>query len=96
MPLELRRQKNRIIKMKKNKKVISVNDLTKNDFEEIMEKASKKKKVPMIKSEQVNMRLTPDILKIAKELAKRSSKPMTTFLSELLVEDLKRIWKLVN
>jgi hypothetical protein len=50
----------------------------------------------MIKSEQVNMRLTPDILKIAKELAKRSSKPMTTFLSELLVEDLKRIWKLVN
>jgi aspartate carbamoyltransferase catalytic subunit len=96
MPLELKRQKNRIIKMKKNKKVISVNDLTKNDFEEIMEKASKKKKVPMIKSEQVNMRLTPDILKIAKELAKRSSKPMTTFLSELLVEDLKRIWKLVN
>jgi aspartate carbamoyltransferase catalytic subunit len=82
--------------MKKNKKVISVNDLTKNDFEEIMEKASKKRKVPMIKSEQVNMRLTPDILKIAKELAKRSSKPMTTFLSELLVEDLKRIWKLVN
>jgi hypothetical protein len=82
--------------MKKNKKVISVNDLTKNDFEEIMEKASKKRKVPMIKSEQVNMRLTPDILKIDKELAKRSSKPMTTFLSELLVEDLKRIWKLVN
>ena len=81
---------------KKNKKVISVNNLTKNDFEEIMEKASKKKKVPMIKSEQVNMRLTPDILKIAKELAKRSNKPMTTFLSELLVEDLKRIWKLVN
>lgn len=96
MPLELKKQKNRKIKMKKNKKVISVNDLTKNDFEEIMDKASKKKKVPMIKSEQVNMRLTPDILKIAKELAKRSSKPMTTFLSELLVEDLKRIWKLVN
>lgn len=82
--------------MKKNKKVISVNNLTKNDFEEIMEKASKKKKVPMIKSEQVNMRPTPDILKIAKELAKRSNKPMTTFLSKLLVEDLKRIWKLVN
>lgn len=39
--------------MKKNKKIISVNHLTKNDFEEIMEKASKKKKVPMIKSEQV-------------------------------------------
>lgn len=96
MLLELKGQKNRVIKVKKNKKLISVNDLTKNDFEEIMDKASKKKKVPMIKSEQVNMRLTPDILKIAKELSKRSSKPMTTFLSELLVEDLKRIWKLVN
>lgn len=82
--------------MKKNKKEISVNELTKNDFEEIMEKAIKKKNVPMIKSEQVNMRLTPDILKIAKELAKRSKKPMTTFLSDLLVEDLKRIWKLAN
>ena len=82
--------------MKKIKKNISINDLTKNDFEEIMDKASKKKNVPMIKSEQVNMRLTPDILKIAKELAKRSKKPMTTFLSELLIEDLNRIWKLAN
>jgi predicted DNA binding CopG/RHH family protein len=84
------------MKVKKSKKNISVNDLSKNDFEEIMERSSKKKNVPLIKSEQVNMRLSPDILKIAKELAKRSSKPMTTFLSDLLIEDLKRIWKLAN
>lgn len=56
--------------MEKNKKSISVNDLTRHDFKEIMDKASKKKQVPMIKSEQVNMRLTPEVLKIAKELAK--------------------------
>lgn len=96
MPFELRKQKNKGELMKKNKKNISVNDLTKSDFDEIMEKALKKKNVPVIKSEQVNMRLSPDILKIAKELAKRSKKPVTTFLSDLLIEDLKRIWKLAN
>jgi hypothetical protein len=82
--------------MKKNKKNISVNSLTKSDFDEIMENSLKKKNVPVIKSEQVNMRLSPDILKIAKELAKRSKKPVTTFLSDLLIEDLKRIWNLAN
>jgi len=82
--------------MKKNKKNISVNDLTKSDFDEIMGKSLKKKNVPIIKSEQVNMRLAPDVLKIAKELARRSKKPVTTFLSDLLIEDLKRIWRLAN
>ena len=78
------------------KKHTSVNDLTKADFDEIMKKSSKKRDVQMIKSVQINMRLSPDILKIAKELAKRSKKPVTTFLSELLIEDLKRIWKLAS
>ena len=78
------------------KKKISVNDLTSRQFEEIMDNVSKRKNVPLIKSEQVNMRLSPDIVFVAKQLAKRAKKPMTTFLAELLSEDLLRIWKLAN
>jgi predicted DNA binding CopG/RHH family protein len=75
------------------KKHIAVNDLTKADFDEIMEAVGKKKNIPLIKSEQINMRLEPEVIKIAKILAKRAGKPTTTFLSELLKEDLSRIWK---
>lgn len=78
------------------KKVLSVNDLTKEDFEEITKAAKKKKNVPLIRSQQINMRLTEDLVKMAKVLAKRAGKPTTTFLSDLLREDLLRIWKLVG
>ncbi len=78
------------------KKRTSVNDLTNRQFEEIMENASKRKNVPLIKSEQVNMRLSPDIVFMAKELSKRAKKPMTTFLAELLSEDLMRMWKVAK
>ncbi len=78
------------------KKKISVNNLTDQQFDEIMGKVSKRKDVPLIKSEQVNMRLSPDIVFVAKQLAKRAKKPMTTFLAELLAEDLLRIWKVAN
>ncbi len=78
------------------KKKITVNKLTDRQFEEIMENVSKRKNVPLIKSEQVNMRLSPDIIFVAKQLAKRAKKPMTTFLAELLSEDLLRMWKVAN
>jgi len=78
------------------KKKFSVNDLTDRQFEEIMENVSKRKNIPLIKSEQVNMRLSPDIVFVAKQLAKRAKKPMTTFLAELLSEDLLRMWKVAN
>jgi predicted DNA binding CopG/RHH family protein len=77
-------------------KKISVNDLTDAQFEEIMNKASKKRDVPLLKTAQVNMRLSPDLLFIAKKLAKRAKKPVTTFLAELLGEDLNRLWKVVK
>jgi len=78
------------------KKNVSVNELSDEDFNEIMSSVGKKKKVPIVKSEQINMRLAPDVVKVAKELAKRAGKPTTTFLSELLKEDLLRIWKLIR
>lgn len=78
------------------KKTFSVNQLSNEDFKEIMTSVDKNKKVPVVKSEQINMRLSPDILNVAKELAKRAGKPTTTFLSDLLKEDLLRIWKLLR
>lgn len=78
------------------KKRFSVNQLNKEDFKEIMSSVDKKKKIPVIKSEQINMRLSPDVIKVAKALAKRAGKPTTTFLSDLLKEDLMRIWRLLR
>ncbi len=66
------------------------------DFNEIMSAVALKKNVPVVKSGQINMRLAPEIVGIAKELAKRAGKPTTTFLSDLLKEDLLRIWKLTR
>ena len=78
------------------KKTVSVNQISDSDFQEIMSAVDKKKKVPLVKSEQINMRLSPDVVKVAKELARRAGKPTTTFLSDLLREDLLRIWKLIR
>ena len=78
------------------KKSLSVNQLSNEDFTEIMSAVDKKKKNPVVKSEQINMRLSPDVVSVAKELSKRAGKPMTTFLSDLLKEDLVRIWKLIR
>lgn len=72
----------------------SVNQLSDDDFREIMSAVDKKKKLPVVKSEQINMRLSPDMVTVAKELARRAGKRTTTFLADLLKEDLLRIWKL--
>ena len=94
MLLELIEEKDERSFMKK--KVLSVNDLTEEDFHEITKLAKRKKNAPLIKSQQIIMRLTEDLVKMAKVLAKRAGKPTTTFLSDLLREDLIRIWKLVG
>lgn len=78
------------------KKTLSVNDLSTKDFNEIMSAVKKKKNVPLVKSQQINMRLSNDLVEMAKVLAERAGKPTTTFLSDLLREDLVRIWKLVG
>ena len=78
------------------KKRVGVNDLSDDQVNEIMAKVSKRKKIPLIKSEQINMRLSPDALFIAKALAKRAGSPVTTFLTSLLVEDLHRMWKIAK
>ncbi len=59
-----------------------------------MGKVSKRTDIPLIKSKQLNMRLTPDLIFIAKNLAKKAGKPMTAYLAELLRENLQRLWKI--
>lgn len=78
------------------KKKTSVNSISDKDFQEIMDKVSTKKNVPLIKSEQVNMRLSPSVIFMAKKMASKAGKPLTTFLSELLIEDLERLWKVAK
>lgn len=66
--------------------------LTTKDIDAITLKASKRKDVPLIKSEQVNMRIDPIYLERAKELASRCGEKYTTFIMNLLVEDIDRLW----
>ena len=77
-------------------KKTSVNNLTDDQFEEIMGRASARKDIPLVKSEQVNMRLSPDIVRMARHLAKKAGRPLTTFLAELIAEDLRRLWKVAK
>ncbi len=77
-------------------KKISVTNLTDKQFEDIMEQVSKRTDVPLLKSEQVNMRLSPDIVYMARQLAKKAGRPVTSFLAELLTEDLRRLWKVAK
>jgi len=53
-----------------------------------------KKDIPLLKSQLINMRLSPDVFNMAKQLTKRAGKPVTTILADLLAEDLRRIWNL--
>lgn len=76
--------------MKKKKSVLE--KLSSKEIEEITSTAEKKKNVPLIKSQQVNMRLDKDHLERAQTLAKLQGLPYTTFLTQLLYEDLDRLW----
>lgn len=76
--------------MKKKKSVLE--SLTSQEIEKITTLAEKKTDVPLIKSTQVNMRLKNEYLSMAKTLAKLQGVPYTTFLTELLREDIDRLW----
>jgi predicted DNA binding CopG/RHH family protein len=66
--------------------------LSSKEIDDITASAEKKKNVPLIKSQQVNMRLDSNHLQRAQILAKLQGLPYTTFLTQLLCEDLDRLW----
>lgn len=78
--------------MKTKKKKSVLESLSSKEIEVITSNAEKKKDVPLIKSQQVNMRLDSDQLERAQTLAKLQGLPYTTFLTRLLCEDLDRLW----
>ena len=77
----------------KKKKKIKLEDLSEIQIERITKNAEKKKNVPLVSSNQVNMRFDTVLLEKAKELAGIQGIPYTTFLAVLLKEDIERLWK---
>lgn len=77
-------------------KKLSVNNLSDSQFEEIMDRVAQRTDIPHLKTEQVNMRLSPDVMRMAKRLAKKAGRPFSTFLAELVTEDLRRIWRVAK
>lgn len=80
--------------MKKKKSLLE--SLSKKDIDVITKEAEKRKDVPLIKSSQVNMRLNSEDLEHAQVLAKLEGIPYTTFLTQLLREDLDRLWNVYD
>jgi predicted DNA binding CopG/RHH family protein len=74
--------------MKKSK----LESLSKKQIEEITKKAEGRDDIPLVKSQQVNMRLKTETLEKAKQLAKAQGVPYTSFLTKLLKEDIERLW----
>ena len=70
--------------------------LTDKDIETITEHAAKRSDVRLVASKQVNMRVSAETLAKAKKIAASQGKPVTTFLSSLLHEDIDRLWKVYN
>ncbi len=66
--------------------------LTADQIEKITAAASRKKKVPLIASRQVNMRLDSVTIEKVKKLAEAQGMQYTTFLARLLKEDIERLW----
>ena len=65
-----------------------------NIIENITRTAEKRNNVPLVKFEQVNMRIDPVHLERLKLLAKKCGEKYTTLLTRLLIEDIDRIWSL--
>ncbi|OGQ36633.1 MAG: hypothetical protein A3F16_00925 [Deltaproteobacteria bacterium RIFCSPHIGHO2_12_FULL_43_9] len=80
----------------KKKKKIKLEDLTTDEIEDITTRAENKKNVPLVSSNQVNMRFDKALLNKAKELARVQGLPYTTFLATLLKEDIERLWKVYH
>ncbi len=67
-------------------------NLSDEQIEEITAHSEKRTNIALIKSGQVNMRLSEEILEKVKDLAKVQNLPYTTFLTKLLKEDIDRLW----
>jgi predicted DNA binding CopG/RHH family protein len=80
--------------MKQKKSLLE--SLSSKQIEAITQSAEKKKNVPLVKSQQVNMRMDSEHLEKAQVLAKLQGIPFTTFLTQLLREDLDRLWSVYN
>ncbi len=80
--------------MKQKKSLLE--KLSSKEIEKITSAAEKKKNVPLVKSQQVNMRLDGEHLAKAQILAKLQGIPYTSFLTQLLREDLDRLWSVYN
>ena len=78
--------------MKKNKQKSILASLTSADVEQITKHAENRTDVPLVASKQVNMRLNPETMARARKLAAAQGKPVTTFLANLLNEDVERLW----
>jgi predicted DNA binding CopG/RHH family protein len=74
------------------KKKSKLETLKPEQIEKITAAAEKKKNVPLISSTQVNMRLDGETLYRAKKLAERRGIPYTSYLTQLLREDINRLW----
>lgn len=80
--------------MKQRKSVLE--NLTQHQIETITARAEARKNVPHITSQQVNMRLDGETLARAKKLAATQGMPFTTYLTQLLKEDIERLWKILR
>ena len=69
-----------------------IESLSDQQIEEITEHSEKRSDVTLVNSGQVNMRLSEEFLEKAKDLAKAQNLPYTTFLANLLQEDIDRLW----
>jgi predicted DNA binding CopG/RHH family protein len=70
--------------------------LSPQEIESITKKIAKKKDIPLVKSKQINMRLSPDIMARAKKLALLEGRPVTSYLASLLKQDIERLWPTVK
>ncbi len=66
--------------------------LTNADVDVITKHAENRTDVPLVASKQVNMRLNPETMARARKLAAAQGKAVTTFLANLLHEDVERLW----
>jgi predicted DNA binding CopG/RHH family protein len=77
--------------LKKNSRS-RVEKLSALQIEEMTDKAERRKNIPLVKSQQVNMRIRGDTLAKAKKLAAAQGLPYTSYLARLLKEDIERLW----
>lgn len=74
------------------KRKVKLETLTSEQIDSITTEAERKKNVPLVVSQQVNMRLDQGTLEKIKKLAAAQDLPYTTFLARLLKEDVERLW----